>query len=159
MGMRFLPATAPFGTGIRAVQRLCPVLNSCRRGRQEKAFHEPEGQLRGSCTVHSWPPQLQSQLAALRLHTRGNCFSKWKQWIPHSISKLASKVPNCDLKKKKIRAKAKRNVKGWKEKKCWACQELAFSRRRERKRVGLKQPRSQDLSVLQIISICPCPFS
>lgn len=100
MGMRFLPATVPFGTGIRAVQRLCPVLNSRRRGRREKAFHEPEGQPGGSCTVHSWPPQLQRQLAALRLHTRGGCFSKWKQWIPHSISKLASKVPNCDLKKK-----------------------------------------------------------
>lgn len=70
MGMRLLPATVPFGTGIRAVQRLCPVLSSHRRGRREKAFREPEGQLGGSCTVHSWPPQLQRQLAALRLHTR-----------------------------------------------------------------------------------------
>lgn len=138
MGMRFLPATVPFGTGIGAVQRLCPVLNSRRRGRREKAFHEPEGQLGGSCTVHSWPPQLQRQLAALRLHTRGGCFSKWKQWIPHSISKLASKVPNCDLKKKKIRAKAERNVKRWKEKKRWACQELGLFQKKREKEGGIK---------------------
>lgn len=42
---------------------------------------------------HPAPASAGSPAAAYQ----GGCFSKWKQWIPHSISKLASKIPNCDF--------------------------------------------------------------
>lgn len=112
----------------------------------------------GSCTVHSWAAQLRRQLATLQLHTRGGCFSKWKQQIPHSISKSASKIPSCDFFLSFFfKSWLQWREKSWEGKKGWACQELAFSKRRERM-AGLQQPGSQDLSVPQIISVCPCPL-
>lgn len=100
VGMRFLPATV---SSNEPCPLLCIELESgvhmaCslfwthmgEEGERRRSFHRPAGQLRGSCTLHSWPPQLWRQLAAPRLHTRGGCFSKWKQWIPHSISEQGS---------------------------------------------------------------------